>query len=145
MTLLDRLRQELPAEWRNLDALPGSAEFAWKERPIGVVALTIGEHDIVIHVYSRDDGERAAMDWDSRLRPWEELREAICSRVAMLALVPAKHGKPIPPVPMWATPALVARHAERMAELTQSDRHFREYLAANESERAILSTLALGA
>ena len=143
--ILDRLRQDLPADWRNLDALPGGAEFAWSERAIGIVALTIGEHDIVIHVYPRGDGERAAMDWDSRLRPWEELREAICFRVAVLALVPPKHGKPIPPVPTWATPALVARHAERVAELTQSEKHFREYLAAIDAERAILSTLTLGA
>ena len=143
--LLDRLRQDLPGEWRDLDALPGGAEFAWNERAIGIVALTIGEHDIVIHVYPRDGGERAAMDWDSRLRPWEELREAICFRVAVLALVPPKHGKPIPPVPTWATPALVTRHAERVAELTQSERYYREYLAAIDAERAILSTLTLGA
>ena len=143
--ILDDLRTTLPADWRDLDALPGGAEFAWSERAIGIVALTIGEHDIVIHVYPRADGERAAMDWDSRLRSWEELREAICFRVAVLALVPAKHGNPIPPVPTWAIPALIARHTERVAELTQSEKHYREYLAAIHAERAILSTLTLGA
>ena len=144
-TLLNRLRQDLPAEWRDLDALPGGAEFAWSERATSIVALTIGDHDIVIHAYPRNDGERAAMDWDSRLRPWEELREAICFRVAVLALAPTRHGKPIPPVPSWATPALVALHAERVRELEQSERHYREYLTNLAAERAALSTLTLGA
>ena len=48
-------------------------------------------------------------------------------------------------MPTWATPALVTRHAERVAELTQSERHYREYLATIGAERAILSTLTLGA
>ena len=139
--LLDRLRQDLPAEWTAIT--PCDKPVCWYQDP-RTVGVMIGDHALFVSFRQRG-GWAGGLGRGVRRHTWADLIAAVPDAAAAVALLHAREGKPIPPVPTWATPALVTRHAERVAELTQSERHYREYLAAIDAERAILNTLTLGA
>ncbi len=71
--------------------------------------------------------------------------EAVLSAVAAVALLHAREGKPIPAVPPWATQALCVKQARRLSALAHEDAYTTAHLNRIRAERAILSTLTLGA
>ena len=135
MTLLDRLRQDLPAEWQHGDA----SSQAWHADPIRTVYLTIGERRLFVS--ARADGSLVGEPGTGvRVAKWKTLRRSICDGVARLALDHAREGKPIPAVPAWAAQALRLAQANRLRTLAEREAKARQDLAKIESERALITT-----
>ena len=139
-SLLDRLRQDLPADWQHGDA---SSE-AWHADPIRTVFLTIGERRLFVS--ARADGSLVGEPGTGvRVAKWKTLRRSICEGVARLALDHAREGKPIPAVPPWAAQALRLAQANRLRTLAEREAKIRQDLAVVMGERAWLTELTLGA
>ena len=140
-SLLDRLRQELPAEWQQAD--PAGSQ-AWYADPIRTVYLQVGDDRLFVSARARG-AISGPIGGGQRSIAWRDLRRSICEGVARLAVQHAVEGKQIPPVPTWATAALTKALMRRAYILTEREMDYRSRLAAIEAERTILSTLTLGA
>ena len=139
-SLLDRLRQDLPADWQSGDASSG----AWHADPVRTVYLTIGERRLFVS--ARADGSLVGEPGTGvRVAKWKTLRRSICEGVARLALDHAREGKPIPAVPPWAAQALRLAQANRLRTLAEREAKIRQDLAVVMGERAWLTELTLGA
>lgn len=138
MTLLARLRQDLPADWQS----PGGEGSAWRDDPIRTVYLTIGDRRLFVS--ARAEGgivgeEGSAM----RVVSWKALRRSICEGVARLALDHARRGIALPAVPPWALPALSTGKSYRLHTLAEREAKLRAALAAIEAERDLITTETL--
>jgi len=141
-TLLDRLRQDLPAEWQQAE--PAKWGEAWYADPVRTVYLQVGDDRLFVSARARG-AISGPIGGGQRSIAWRDLRRSICEGVARLAVQHAVEGKPIPPVPTWATVALTKALSHRFDTLAEREMDYRSRLAAIEAERAILSTLTLGA
>ena len=140
--LLDRLRQDLPAEWQQAE--PAKWGEAWYADPIRTVFLQIGDDRLFVSARARG-AISGPIGGGQRSIAWRDLRRSICDGVARLAVQHAVEGKPIPPVPAWATAALTKALTRRAHTLAEREMDYRSRLAAIDAERAILSAFTLGA
>lgn len=141
MNTLDRLRQDLPADWQ-IPTEAGSA--AWCADPVRTVYLQIGDSRLFVSARARG-AISGPIGGGQRSTTWRDLRRSICEGAARLAVQHAVEGKPIPAVPTWATPALTKALARRHDTLTEREMDYRSRLASIAAERALLSALTLGA
>ena len=139
--LLDRLRQELPGEWQQAEA---AGSQAWYADPVRTVYLQIGDNRLFVSARARG-AISGPIGGGQRSIAWRDLRRSICDGAARLAVQHAVEGKPIPALPTWATPALTKAISRRHDTLAEREMDYRSRLAAIDAERAILSTLTLGA
>jgi hypothetical protein len=140
--LLDRLRQDLPAEWAAAE--PAKWDGAWYADPVRTVYLQIGDDRLFVSARARG-AISGPIYGGQRSTAWRDLRRSICEGVARLALDHARQGKSIPAVPTWATAALSKALSCRYDTLAEWEMDYRSRLVAIDAERAILSTLTLGA
>ncbi len=145
-SLLDRLRQDLPGEWvaisRPVVALPANP-MCWYQDP-RTVGMMIGDHALFVSFRQRG-GWAGGLGRGVRRHTWADLIAAVPDAAAAVALLHAREGKPIPAVPVWATQALCAEQARRLSALAHEDAYTTAHLNRIRAERAILSTLTLGA
>ena len=139
-SLLDRLRQDLPAEWQHGDA---SSE-AWHADPIRTVYLTIGERRLFVSARSDGSivGEQGA---GQRVVAWKAIRRSICEGVARIALDHARFGMAVPATPTWALPALRQGVSRRRFAMGMEAELAEQKLQRLARERAALNALTLGA
>ena len=144
--LLDRLRQDLPAEWAAIShpvvSLPANP-MCWYQDP-RTVGMMIGDHALFVSFRQRG-GWAGGLGRGVRRHTWADLIAAVPDAAAAVALLHAREGKPIPAVPVWATQALCVKQARRLNTLAHADAHVTAHLDRIRAERAILSTLTLGA
>ena len=140
-SLLDRLRQDLPGEWQQAES---AGSQAWHADPVRTVYLQVGDDRLFVSARARG-AISGPIGGGQRSIAWRDLRRSICEGVARLAVQHAVEGKQIPPVPTWATAALTKALMRRAYILAEREMDYRSRLAAIEAERAILSTLTLGA
>ena len=140
--ILDRLRQELPGEWQQAES--AKWDGAWYADPVRTVYLQIGDDRLFVSARARG-AISGPIGGGQRSTAWRDLRRSICEGVARLAVQHAAQGKPIPPVPTWATVALTKALMHRAHTLAEREMDYRSRLAAIDAERAILSTFTLGA
>ena len=141
LLLLDRLRQELPGDWKQPTSEANPK--CWYHDP-RTIMLEIGERHLLVS-FRRTGGWCGQIGGGVRLSSWPDLIAGIRAAAARIAIDHARFGSPIPPVPTWATPALTKALSNRHDTLTEREMDYRSRLAAIEAERAILSTLTLGA
>ena len=133
MTLLDRLRQDLPADWQ-----PGDASSdAWHADATRTVYLTIGERRLFVGARA-DGGIVGEQGKGVRVAKWKTLRRSICEGVARLALDYARRGLPVPKVPPWALPALREGAAKRRFAIGMEDELARQTIARLAAESALI-------
>ena len=137
MTLLDRLRQDLPADWQPAPQDPRLD--GWYADAARTVYLTIGERRLFVGARSHG-GIVGEPGWGLRSARWSALHRSIRESVARLALDHAREGKPIPPVPTWAAQALRLAQANRLRTLAEREAKARQDLAAIDAERTLLTT-----
>jgi hypothetical protein len=143
--LLDRLRQDLPAEWATISqpvVFLRANPMCWYQdsRTVGVM---IGDHALFVSFRQRG-GWAGGLGRGVRRHTWADLITAIPAAAAEIAIDHACEGKPIPMVPPWATQALCVKQARRLNTLAHADAHVTAHLDRIRAERAILSTLTLG-
>lgn len=136
MTLLDRLRQELPAEWQQAE--PAKWGEAWYADPVRTVYITVGEGRIFVSARSKG-AISGPIGSGERSMSWRALRRSICDGVARLALDHAREGKPVPPVPPWAAQALRLAQANRLRTLAEREAKAHQDLATINAERVLLA------
>ena len=141
-SLLDRLRQDLPADWQQAE--PAKWGEAWYADPIRTVYLAVGDNRLFVSARAKG-AISGPIGGGQRSMSWRDLRRSICDGVARLALDHAREGKPIPAVPTWAAQALTKALMHRAHTLAEREAKARQDLAAIDAERAILSALTLGA
>ena len=139
--LLDRLRQDLPGEWQQ--ANHPSKSVLWYQDP-RTVSLQIGERTLLVSF--RCTGGWVGQRGDGiRYQRWPDLITGTRAAAAQIVVDHARIGSPIPTFPTWATSAILRALANRHNTLTQREIRAREDLVRVGAERAILSTLTLGA
>ncbi len=140
-SLLDRLRQDLPAEWQSPDDAGAAGWYADAER---TVYLVIGERRLFVSARAGGSivGEQGA---GQRVVAWKALRRSICEGVARIAISNAQFGLAVPAVPAWALPALRQGVARRRFAMGMEAELAEQKLQRLARERAILSALTLGA
>ena len=139
--LLDCLRQDLPGEWQPIS--PRDDDGCWYRDP-RTVGMMIGDHALFVSFRQRG-GWAGGLGRGVRRHTWADLIAAVPDAAAAVALLHAREGKPIPAVPVWATQALCAEQARRLSALAHEDAYTTAHLNRIRAERAILSTLTLGA
>jgi len=141
-SLLDRLRQDLPGEWQQAE--PAKWGEAWYADPIRTVSLQIGERTLLVSF--RCTGGWVGQRGDGiRYQRWPDLITGTRAAAAQIVVDHARIGSPIPTFPTWATSAIPRALANRHNTLTRREICAREDLVRVGAERAILSTLTLGA
>ena len=140
-SLLDRLRQDLPAEWQQ--ANHPSKSVLWYQDP-RTVSLQIGERALFVS-FRRAGGWCGQIGDGNRYSSWPTLIAGVRAAAAQIVVDHARIGSPIPTFPTWATPSIPRALANRLDTLTQREIRAREDLERVGAERKILNTLALGA
>jgi hypothetical protein len=133
--LLDRLRQNLPAEWQIPDDANAKGWYADAER---TVYLVIGDRRLFVSARSRG-GLVGTIGAAQRVGAWQALRPSIIEAAGRLAIDHAREGKPIPTVPPWAEKSLRFAQTRRLRTLAEREAKIREDLAKIEAERAIIT------
>lgn len=141
MTLLDRLRQELPADWHPAPQDPRLD--GWYADAARTVYLTIGERRLFVGARSHG-GIVGEPGWGLRSARWSVLRRSICEGVARLALDHAREGKPIPPIPTWAAQAICIEQVRRLGTLAGREARILADLDRLRAEQAIITNLVIG-
>jgi len=132
--LLDRLRQDLPAEWQTPDDAGTTGWYADAER---TVYLVFGERRLFVSARPRG-GLVGIIGAAQRVGSWQALRASIVEAAGRLAVDHARDGKPIPAVPPWAAKSLRFAQARRLRTLAEREAKIRQDLATVAAERALI-------
>ncbi len=133
---LDRLRQDLPAEWQQAE--PAKWGEAWYADPVRTVYLQVGDDRLFVSARARG-AISGPIGGGQRSIAWRDLRRSICEGVARLAVQHAVEGRQIPPVPAWAKRAVKLAQARRLRTLAEREAKIRQDLATVAAERALIT------
>ncbi len=137
--LLNRLRQDLPAEWQSPDDADAKGWYADAER---TVYLVIGERRLFVSARPRG-GLVGIIGAAQRVGSWQALRASIVEAAGRLAVDHTCDGNPIPAVPPWAEKSLRFANVRHLRMLADREAKIREDLATVAAERAWLTDLTL--
>ena len=133
--LLDRLRQDLPADWQQAE--PAKWGEAWYADPVRTVYLAVGDNRLFVSARAKG-AISGPIGGGQRSMSWRDLRRSICEGVARLALDYARCGLPVPKVPPWALPALHQGAAKRRFAIGMEDELARQTIARLAAESALI-------
>jgi hypothetical protein len=140
--LLDRLRQDLPAEWQQAE--PAKWGEAWYADPVRTVYLQVGDDRLFVSARARG-AISGPIGGGQRSIAWRDLRRSICEGVARIAIDHARRGMAVPATPAWALPALRQGVSRRRFAMGMEAELAEQKLQRLARERAILAALTLGA